>query len=611
MKTILVTGGCGFIGSSFISYCVDKYPEITFINLDIITYCASLNNVKDIADKSNYSFERCNLTDFERLIEILNKYSVDGVIHFAAQTHVDDSFKESLQFTRDNVLGTHTLLEACRIYGFNKIERFVHVSTDEVYGESLNDDIGHEASVLNPTNPYSASKASAEQLIHAYKKSYNLKAIITRGNNVYGPRQYPDKLISRACLSLIQGKKIPIHGNGKQKRNYVYIDDVVRAYELILFEGKVGNIYNIAGDHEYEVLEIIKELVSISGRDLEDSIVYTNDRPFNDRRYLVDGSSLKNLGWKQEVTSFRDGLIKTYNWYTTHDLSYWENRNRKYLIWGGRGWIGSQFIDYMTKTFPNVSFILARTRLGQDVEEVRKELVEFMYQIDGVICMTGRTSGPTNPTIDYLEDKEMLPVNIGDNLFSPVSLALLCKELNLYFVYLGTGCIFKYDETHPPNKFTSEDIPNYFGSGYSVVKGFTDRLMHQLPVLNVRIRMPISAQAHSRDFITKIVNYKKVIDVPNSVTVLPTIFPVLAKLIESKKTGTVNMTNPGVISHVEILNMYKKYIDPNHNIQVFSQEEQRKILKADRSNNELQPFDPTMPSAREAVEEIIKNRSLV
>uniref|UniRef100_A0A6C0I9Y1 NAD(P)-binding domain-containing protein n=1 Tax=viral metagenome TaxID=1070528 RepID=A0A6C0I9Y1_9ZZZZ len=295
---LLVTGGCGFIGSNFINYFGKKYPDTLIVNIDAMYYCANENNV---TLKNNYKFVRGNIQSADLVSHILEEYSITHVIHFAAQSHVQNSFDDSLKYTMDNILGTHTLLECCKSY--SKIIKFIHVSTDEVYGESVDDDLKHESSVLIPTNPYAATKAGAELVAMSYIKSYKLPIIITRGNNVYGPNQYPEKLIPRFIQQLKNNQPVTIQGDGSAQRSFLHVDDTCSAFETILLNGIVGEIYNIGtnvGESEYSVLEIATILIKlIKGPDsvVEDFIEYIPDRPFNDSRYFISNQKLKNLGW--------------------------------------------------------------------------------------------------------------------------------------------------------------------------------------------------------------------------------------------------------------------------------------------------------------------------
>lgn len=314
MNNVLVTGGCGFIASNFLNFMINKYPDLNFINVDALYYCASENNItEENRMKNNYKFIQGNIQNKDFIKYILEIHNIDTIIHFAAQSHVDNSFSNPIQYTKDNILGTHILLECVRDY--NKIKKFIHVSTDEVYGES-NNNIMDEKCILNPTNPYSATKASAEMIINSYYYSYNLPVIITRGNNVYGPRQYPEKLIPKFINLLLENKKCTIHGNGNSVRSFLYVDDVVNAFEKILLKGKIGEIYNIGTNDEFSVIDISKKLVKLINNDnnYEKYLEYVEDRKYNDNRYNISFSKLLNLGWEQKY-NIDDGLIETLKYY--------------------------------------------------------------------------------------------------------------------------------------------------------------------------------------------------------------------------------------------------------------------------------------------------------
>jgi UDP-glucose 4,6-dehydratase len=311
---LFITGGCGFIGSNFINYFAKKYPEVFIVNMDAMYYCASEENVlREVRDLSNYKFMKGNLQSIDLVSHILSEYSITHVIHFAAQSHVQNSFSESLMYTMDNVIGTHTLLECCRLYQQNtrSLVKIIHVSTDEVYGESLEGDIKHESSVLIPTNPYAATKAAAELIAMSYIKSYKLPITISRGNNVYGPNQYPEKLIPRFIMQLKNNEQVTIQGDGSALRSFLHVEDTCSAFETILFEGKIGEIYNIGTHEEYSVMEVAKMLVKmIKGTDNFQSYVrFIEDRPFNDSRYFINNQKLLDLGWEIKV-QFEDGLSK-------------------------------------------------------------------------------------------------------------------------------------------------------------------------------------------------------------------------------------------------------------------------------------------------------------
>ena len=313
IKNLLVTGGCGFIGSNFINYYFYNNSDVNIINLDAMYYCANELNIKEeIRNSERYYLIKGNLCSIDLLNHILDNYNIDTVIHFAAQSHVQNSFEDSLKYTYDNILGTHTLLESCRKYG--AIQKFIHISTDEVYGESLlseDEEKKNEQSILCPTNPYAATKAGAELIANSYRFSFKMPIIITRGNNVYGPCQYPEKLIPRFIELLKEDKKVTIQGDGSNVRAFLHALDVAKALELILEKGKVGEIYNIGSDEdkEYTVLDIAKILIKLikNSEDYDSYIDYIEDRPFNDKRYYISNEKVKKLGWSI-TKDFMEGL---------------------------------------------------------------------------------------------------------------------------------------------------------------------------------------------------------------------------------------------------------------------------------------------------------------
>jgi dTDP-glucose 4,6-dehydratase len=276
-------------------------------------YCANEINVnEDIRNSDRYHLVKGNLCSYDLLNHILENYHIDTVIHFAAQSHVQNSFEDSLKYTNDNILGTHTLLESCRKYG--KITKFIHISTDEVYGESLlheDEEKKNEQSILCPTNPYAATKAGAELIANSYRYSFNMPIIITRGNNVYGPNQYPEKLIPRFIHLLKENHKVTIQGDGSNVRAFLHALDVAKALDLILEKGKIGEIYNIGSDEdkEYTVLQIAHILIGLIKKtdNYDDYIEYVEDRPFNDKRYYISNEKVKALGWSIDK-DFMEGL---------------------------------------------------------------------------------------------------------------------------------------------------------------------------------------------------------------------------------------------------------------------------------------------------------------
>jgi dTDP-glucose 4,6-dehydratase len=305
-RNVMVTGGCGFIASNFLNIMKKRYPEIHFVNIDKLDYCSNVENV----DPGVATFIKGNVGNAELIENLIKEYRFDAIFHFAAQSHVDNSFENALSFTMDNTHGTHVLIEACRQF-IPDIE-FIHFSTDEVYGESKTDiPFTEDEGVLRPTNPYSASKAAAEMIVRSYIESFDMNIKVIRCNNVYGPNQYPEKLIPKFKRLLREGKKCTIHGSrcATIKRAFMHVEDVVDAVEVVWKEGTPGEVYNIASDDEMTVMEVTKMIIeTIKGTtDYDKWVDYVDDRPFNDQRYYICAKKLKSLGWKQKKT--REDLL--------------------------------------------------------------------------------------------------------------------------------------------------------------------------------------------------------------------------------------------------------------------------------------------------------------
>jgi dTDP-glucose 4,6-dehydratase len=316
---ILVTGGAGFIGSNFIHYILNKYPDYEVVNLDALTYAGNLENLKDVETNPNYKFVKGDICDKDLVNDLVK--DCDVIVHFAAESHVDRSILDAENFVKTNVLGTFNLLEAAKNNG-NK--RFHHVSTDEVFGTlKPNDPKFNESTPMSPRSPYSASKAASDHLVNAYFHTYNLPTTISNCSNNYGPYQFPEKIIPLFITNLIEGKRVPIYGDGKQVRDWLFVEDHCEAIDLILQKGKIGETYCIGGDSEKTNLEITKKIIELMEKD-ENSIEYVKDRLGHDRRYAIDFSKIKNeLGWEPEVT-FEEGLKQTIEWYKNNE-SWWKN----------------------------------------------------------------------------------------------------------------------------------------------------------------------------------------------------------------------------------------------------------------------------------------------
>lgn len=325
MKNLLITGGAGFIGSHLVRLMVNKYPECRIINLDKLTYAGNLANLKDVENKPNYLFVKADICDFESIREVFTKYDIDGVIHLAAESHVDRSIKDPFSFARTNVMGTLCLLQAAKLAWEKDMtdKLFYHVSTDEVYGSlQPNGGFFQETTKYDPHSPYSASKASSDHFVRAYRDTYGLPVKISNCSNNYGPYQFPEKLIPLFINNIRHNKPLPVYGTGENVRDWLYVEDHVRAIDLIFHKGAMGDTYNIGGFNEWKNIDLIKVIIKVTDRLLgrpegtsEKLITYVTDRAGHDLRYAIDSTKLhKELGWEPSL-QFEEGIEKTVKWY--------------------------------------------------------------------------------------------------------------------------------------------------------------------------------------------------------------------------------------------------------------------------------------------------------
>ena len=332
MKSILVTGGAGFIGSNFVPYMVSKYPDYKIINLDKLTYAGNLNNLKECENAANYKFVKGDICDRPLVEKLFNDHDIRGVVHFAAESHVDNSITGPQAFIETNVLGTFTLLDVARNYWMSAPHqfragyedcRFHHISTDEVYGALGETGYFTEKTPYDPSSPYSSSKASSDMIVRAYHRTYGMNVTVSNCSNNYGPKQHPEKLIPKIISNALSGKNIPIYGDGKNVRDWLYVLDHCKAIDLIYHNGKSGETYNIGGHNEKNNLEIVEAICNIldqkrpqaNGKHYKDLVVFVKDRPGHDRRYAIDATKLTNqLHWKADE-NFATGIVKTVEWY--------------------------------------------------------------------------------------------------------------------------------------------------------------------------------------------------------------------------------------------------------------------------------------------------------
>ncbi|WP_144568471.1 dTDP-glucose 4,6-dehydratase [Bacillus pseudomycoides] len=316
---VLVTGGAGFIGSNFVRYFLKKYPDCHVINYDLLTYAGNLSSIKDIEPLSNYTFIQGDIRDVEKIQAVMQDYKIDSIVHFAAESHVDRSIQGPMQFYTTNIVGTAVLLEAAKTFG---IQRFLHISTDEVYGSLGETGYFTEETPVSPNSPYSASKASSDLIALSYFETYKLPVIVTRCSNNYGPYQYPEKLIPLMITNAMEDKELPVYGRGQNVRDWLHVFDHCTAIDLVLHNGRDGEIYNVGGNNEKRNIEIVEMILEKLGKS-KNMISFVPDRLGHDWRYAIDSSKLqRELGWKP-VYSFTKGLEDTIEWYRKNE-QWWK-----------------------------------------------------------------------------------------------------------------------------------------------------------------------------------------------------------------------------------------------------------------------------------------------
>jgi len=638
---VLVTGGLGFIGSFVVDAARRRFgPETRIVILDAFGTAASvMDRVETMADP-RVRLECVDLCDEPEVERVIRTYAPELVLHLAAESHVDRSFANSLTFTRSNALGTHVLLEACRRHretkGAHSVApfRFVHMSTDEVYGSG--EKVGQEGhspqtSILMPTNPYAASKAAAEMQCMAYVHSFLMDIVIIRCNNVYGPRQYLEKVVPRFVLQAMAGEAITLHGDGKQKRSFLYAGDAAEAVLTVAERARPGEIINVGATDEMTIRDLAARIQSSVARVGEawdlclpraaKGFVMERDRRFNDFCYPVNIDRARELGWEPR-TSLDQGLETTILWYHSKAATYFSadehrmaiktsghmdcqspegegqsgGRHRpvgsasfqasaeqyeeterdpervrrclhsegapaaakrarvqgsvlrpplRVLVFGATGWIGGKL---MRCSDARCSMVGARSRLD-DPRGVWEELVRVLP--DRVVLAAGITG---RPNIDWCEKNVEETVRV--NLEGAVNLGRMCARLGIHLTNFATGCIYTSDIFDTPR--AESDAPNFFGSVYSRTKIHAEAILRGNKAiarhcLVLRLRMPLGDDLdHPRNLATKLRHYTKIVESPNSISVLPELLPIAVHMMIRGETGVYNFTNPGFVTPADV-----------------------------------------------------------
>eukprot|EP00400_MALV-I_sp_L67-5_P000622 gene622-336_t len=589
VEVTLLTGGCGFIGSFAVNLLLEEGRHVVVIDRMDICACP-----REVPEKYKHKYELIvgDITNYPFLMRIFRKYNIVDIFHFAAETHVDNSYIAPFRFTHSNVVGTQTLLECC--VKVRRPKRFVHVSTDEVYGTTPeNGQASDENSPLDPTNPYSASKVAAEALVRGYGHSFDLDWVMARGNNAYGPGQYPEKVVPRWSLQAIAGEPFTLQGDGKQTRSFIYVEDFARAVLSVYHKGVKGEVYNIGGCREVELLELAQRIHTMSGRTGEPKFENIPDRSFNDLRYIISDQKISNLGWKP-LMDFQEGLQITFDFYEKHAASHWEGGQwmggaidaKRWLVWGGDSFVGMLFCKYLES---RGEIVVHSHSKAERAEEVTSEI----WSVRPDNCLFAEE--------DHGENEFQ---SVRDNWLAPYTVATICSRAGVHLTFLGSGSIFTNGGKH-----SEQDTANATSSDIGIIRGSIDSAMHLFSdsVLNTRLVQPLSSHDSARKDERNLINNLISKETPptnakTSISVLDDLLPCLYDLAASRKTGTVNLVNPGVISTQEVTQMYKLIVDRSVEAPITEQSDDDVILATsllEEFCNDVRPVRRAVGSALE------------
>ena len=569
---ILVTGGLGFIGGHFIRYWLNRHPKDEIINLDKVTYAANIDSLKDLESSPRYRLvigDVCNPSLVDNIMS-----GVDVVVHFAAETHVDRSITIPEEFVKTNVMGTFNLLRSAQKYG---VFRFHHISTDEVFGALPLDskDKFNEDTVYDPRSPYSASKAASDHFVKSYAYTFKLPITITNCSNNYGSHQSPEKFIPRMITNIIDGKKVPIYGDGLYVRDWLHVLDHCSAIEAVILRGKPGDTYTVGGlTDDIPNIEVAKTILRLMGKD-ESFFERVPDRAGHDRRYAVSWDKInRELGWSPQYT-FEEGIKETINWYQQNE-SWWRplkaeaetfyaSRNAKKadaaddstikndrILIIGNGQIGNFYKNYFQQ-----KGIVCQIATNVDITKVDTiEAAVTLFQPTVVI----NTAAITNLEYASLNREEAVNVNVlgADNI------AQVCQKNNIYFVHYSSGCIFESTSEFDAKVETDTPAPAAF---YSWTKVWSEELVKfkkdsNFKFLILRPRQPVSAEVSAKNMLLKLLTFTQFIDTPNAGTVIEDLMDWSYTLINQRYTGTVNAANEGWSTPYRIAQLLKKHILP-------------------------------------------------